>query len=76
MTTYSHTIKLNDTEIIMLKSALKLLIENCEEHLKVGDRMPYLAHKDSAERVLKKLYSNTIQTSSNTFFGNKKEDGM
>lgn len=71
MTTFAYTITLNDSEAIMLQSALELMIKHCQEKLNEGAGAPFLAHKNSAERVLDKLYKNTIQTSGNNFFETK-----
>ena len=68
MTTFQHKIYLNDSEVIMLQSALELMIKNCQNKLDQGAGAPYWAHKQSAENVLKKLFENTIQTSGNNFF--------
>ena len=72
MTTYSYKIVLDDSEAIMLKAALELMRTHCQEKLDSGADAPYLAHKDSAQSVLNKLYENTIQTSGNNFFNDKK----
>jgi hypothetical protein len=68
MTTFQHKIYLNDSEVIMLQSALELMIKNCQNKLDQDAGAPYWAHKQSAENVLKKLFENTIQTSGNNFF--------
>jgi len=68
MTTFQHKIYLNDSEVIMLQSALELMIKNCQNKLDQGAGAPYWAHKQSAENILKKLFENTIQTSGNNFF--------
>ncbi len=72
MTTYSYTITLNDSEAIMIKAALELMIKHCQEKLDEGAGAPYWAHKHSAQNVLDKLYDNTIQTSGNNFFDKEK----
>lgn len=71
MTTFEYTITLNDSEVIMLKAALELMIKHCQEKLDEGSGAPFWAHKDSAQNVLKRLYDNTIQTSGNNFFDKK-----
>ena len=68
MTTYAHTIILNDSEAIMLESALRLMIKHCQEKLDEGAMAPYWAYKISAESVFEKMYDNTIQSSGNNFF--------
>ena len=71
MTTFAYTITLNDSEAIMLQSALELMIKHCQEKLNEGAGAPFWAHKHSAERVLDKLYKNTIQITGNNFFETK-----
>jgi hypothetical protein len=61
MTTYSYTIILNDSEIIMLEAALKLMMTHCQEKLDEGEKAPFWAHKKSAEDVLARLCDNTVQ---------------
>lgn len=72
MTTYAYTITINDSEAIMLKAALELMIKHCQEKLDEEAVAPYWAHKHSAQNVLAKLYDNTIQTSGNNFFDKEK----
>ncbi len=71
MTTYAYTITMNDSEAIMLKAALELMIKHCQEKLDQGAGAPYWAHKHSAQSVLEKLYDNTIQTSGNNFYNDR-----
>ena len=61
MTSYMYTLRLGDSEIIMLQSALKLMINHCEENLKDGPKAPYWAHKHAALNVLDKLFEDTNQ---------------
>jgi hypothetical protein len=68
MTTYAYTITFNDSEIIMLQSALELMVKHCQEQLDKGKGAPFLAHKHSAESVLKRLNDNVKQKSGNNFF--------
>ena len=42
MTSYMYTLRLGDSEIIMLQSALKLMINHCEENLKDGPNLALL----------------------------------
>jgi len=72
MTTYAYTITLNDSEVIMLKAALELMMKHCKQKMDEGAGAPYWAHNHSAQSVLEKLYDNTIQTSGNNFFNDKK----
>ena len=68
MTTYAYVITLNDSECIMMEAALKHMIRHCEEKMTQGEVAPYWSHKQSAEAVLNRLYSDTYQTSGNNFF--------
>ncbi len=73
MTTYAYHLVLNDTEIIMLADALKMMIKACDEYFKdaednnVDSKAPFWAHSISAREVLKRLYDNTKLMSSNSF---------
>ena len=62
-----YTLRLGDSEIIMLQSALKLMINHCEENLKDGPKAPYWANKHAALKVLDKLFEDTNQMSGNNF---------
>ena len=74
MTTYMYTLRLGDSEIIMLQSALKLMINHCEENLKDGPKAPYLADKQAALNVLDKLFEDTKQMSGNNFNSSQGND--
>jgi hypothetical protein len=65
MTQYSYNIRFNDSEMIMLRAALRNMIQHCQEQLDQGKGAPYWAHKQSAERVLNKLYDDVQQISGN-----------
>jgi hypothetical protein len=67
MTTFSHTITFNDSEIIALKASLELMIEHCEQKLNEGAGAPYWARRESSKSILEKLYDNSVQTSGNSF---------
>lgn len=73
MTTFAYKIILDDSEVIMLEAALKMMIENCNKELDLAKskgespKPPFWAHKHSAESVLQKLHSNMTQTSGNNF---------
>lgn len=67
MTQFSYKVTLNDSEMIMIKAALKNMILHCEEQLENGKTAPYWAHKRSAQRVLDKLYDDVEQISGNSF---------
>ena len=55
MTTYSYTLKLDDSERMTLEYALKLTISHCEFEMSEGPKCPYWAHKHSCESMLTKL---------------------
>ena len=67
MSTYNYTIDFNDSEITTLQAALELLVEKCDEELKEGAKAPYWAHKDSAIKILEKMYSDVTPMSWNNF---------
>jgi len=56
MTTYAYTVTMNDSEIIMLRAALELMIKHCEQKMEAGPKAHYWA-----QSVLDKLYNSTIQ---------------
>ena len=74
MTTYAYTIILDDSEIIMMKAALELMIEHCQKKLDDGEGAPYWAHRHSARNVLERLYFDKMQMSGNSFFNKKPKD--
>ena len=63
MTTYQYTVRLNDSECIMLAEALRFMVEHCAHEIESGSGAPYLEMKDSAEAVLSRLYGDMVQTS-------------
>ena len=67
MTQFSYKIILNDSEMIMLRAALKNMILHCEAQLENGETAPYWAHKRNAEKVLNRLYDDMQQISGNKF---------
>lgn len=68
MTTYQHTLSLDDGEYIAITEALKLMIEHCTAELEAGQRAPYWAHRQSCFNVLGKLRAATPRmTSTNNF---------
>ncbi len=71
MTKYFQEITLNDSESIMMKEALELMITNCQYKINEGMGAPYHAHLSSAQSLLSKLGRNSFQTSGNNFFDNK-----
>jgi hypothetical protein len=71
VTKYSQEITLNDSEFIMMKEALELMIANCQNKINEGEGAPYHAHLSSAQSVLSRLGRNRFQISGNNFFDNK-----
>lgn len=67
MTTYSFGLTFNESELIMLEAALKLMMKTCEENITKGEGAPNWSHKNSAENVLSRLHNNVKQTSGNNF---------
>ena len=68
MTTYAHTITLNDSQRIALEAALILMIKNCDEQMKGGAQAPYWAHKKSCQEIWSDLISGTPQMTSTSSF--------
>ena len=68
MTTYSFKLSLNDSEMIMLKEALKMMIEKCEREITLNPRAPFFAHLGSAKALNARLKKDMVKTSGNTFF--------
>jgi hypothetical protein len=67
MTTFAYDITLNDSEVIMLKAALEIMIEHCEAKIAVGEGAPFFAHKISTQSDLTRLHANATQPSGNNF---------
>jgi hypothetical protein len=67
MTTYSHTITLNDSQRIALEAALELMIKHCDEHLSEG--APFIAHRWSCQEIQKRLLECTPVMTSTSYFG-------
>ena len=67
MTTYSFKLSLNDSEMIMLKEALKMMIEKCEREITLNPRAPFFAHLGSAKALNARLNKDSIQTSGSRF---------
>lgn len=67
MTTMSYKLSLNDSEMIMLEEALKMMIEKCEREITLNPRAPFFAHLGSAKALTARLHKDTVQTSGNTF---------
>ena len=67
MTTFSYTLELNDSEVIMLEAALQMMVKHCQEKLSAGPEAPFIAWQISAENVLSRLHDNARLTSYSTF---------
>ena len=67
MTTYNYRLVLNDSEVSMLRAALEMMIHHCEEKLADKPEAPFYAHRDSAHKILSRLYDDTEMTSTNNF---------
>jgi len=59
MTIYSYTLVLNESEVIMLKEALKLMLRQCETEHVDGAKPPFWVWKQS-ERMLCRNYTRTL----------------
>ena len=57
MTTSSYSLTLNDGEIITLVAAIELLLERCEQELKHGPRVPFVAWQIDAKEIQVRLSS-------------------
>ena len=68
MTTMSYRLSLNDSEMIMLEEALKMMIEKCEREITLNPRAPFFAHLESAKALNARLNNDTVQTSGNSYF--------
>jgi hypothetical protein len=67
MTTYSYKLSLNDSEMIMLEEALKMMIEKCEREITLNPRAPFFANLGSAKALNARLNKDRIQTSGSRF---------
>lgn len=67
MSTYKHTIELNDSESITLRAALDLLKEECNSQIANKQAAPWKAYLHSIAGMQAKLASGAQQTSGNTF---------
>lgn len=67
MTTFSHTITLDDSERSTLSTALAMLKDDCLEQLETTPGAPYKARLRNIERIEKKLEEGARQTSGNAF---------
>ena len=73
MTTYSYRLIFDDSEVIMLEAALKMMIDKCDKELESAKekgedpKAPFWAFKDSAEKVLQKLDADTELASFSKF---------
>jgi hypothetical protein len=63
MTTFSYTLVLNDSEMITLEAALKLMADHCDREIKTDPRPPFLAWRHNVEQIQSRLFSRARQTS-------------
>ncbi len=68
LTTYAHTITMNDSQRIALEAALLLMIEHCDEQLADGPKAPFWAHRQSCQELWSKLITATPQMTSTSSF--------
>ena len=73
MTTYNHSIVLNDSEAIAVEEALRRYRSFCAGELADGPTAPYWAHLQSVEAVLGRLHSNSHMTSTSSFCWHKRK---
>lgn len=66
MTTMAYPITLLDNDIIVVESALKLLIKECDRKIKDGESVPYYIYKVKAKQIIKNLYNSPFLASGNT----------
>lgn len=67
MTTFSHTITLDDSEHSTLSTALAMLKDDCLEQMETNPGAPYKARLRNIERIEKKLDEGARQMSGNAF---------
>lgn len=69
MTTYAIHVTLNEgTELTMMTEALDLYIKHCRNEVEKRDEQVVWLKLEAAEHIKSSLYSNTQQTSGNSFF--------
>lgn len=71
MTTYRHTLDLNDCEVHLVKASLDLMIEFSEEMIKKGEMVPYYSNILTSKTLKEKLFENTTLMSTNNFSDRK-----
>lgn len=72
MTTYSHSITLDDSQRDALEAALVLMIKHCGEQMKDGPKAPYWSHQKSCQEIWSKIMTCSPEmTSTNNFFPRK-----
>jgi len=74
MTTYSYKLILNDSECIMMREALEMMISHCEEMLNEEPGAPYYSWLASAKAVKSRMYENTQLMSFQTHERNPPEN--
>ena len=68
MTTYAHTITLNDSQRIALEAALVPMIKHCDEHPEGGAKAPNGFTKKICQEIRSKLLRSTPQMTSTSSF--------
>ncbi len=67
MTTYSHTIELNDSERSTLSAALARLKNECLEQMEIAPGAPYKAQLRNIASIETKIDASARQTSGHAF---------
>jgi len=68
MTTYSHTITLDDSQRSALEAALILMIKHCDEQMKDGPKAPYWSQKKCCQEMWSDLMLSVPQMTSTSSF--------
>ncbi len=66
-TTYLYSLTLNETQAIMLESALEDMVSMCEMRLFGGAKAPWVSYLGAAKAVQSRLNDSSELTSSNSF---------
>lgn len=74
MTTFSYTIALNDSELLVVREALTRYRSICESEVAGDPRSRYAYDLHSVDALLDRLYENPRMTSTSSFrFGKDKQ---
>lgn len=68
MTTYRHTITLDDGQRIALEAALHIMIKHCDDQMLEGPKAPFWAHRKSCREIMSKLLGSTPAITSTSYF--------